>query len=283
MPCYEARVPDNSPPMRLDAYLARALPALPAHVLRGAFARRDVKMDGVRTRPEALAAQGALVQVYTAYQPQLDVVYEDGHILLINKPAGISVEEDGRGGMTLLSLAALYAREAYIPRLCHRLDNPTSGLLLLAKDDAAEQAALSAFKAHSMQKTYTCIVRGVMRPAENTCEAYLVKDAARAKVKIVSHNTPGSKPIITRYQTLHCDGETSRLRVDLLTGRTHQIRAHMAYLAHPVLGDDQYGDRAFNKRMKAGRLMLCATGLTLHADGVLQYLEGRHFEAAPPF
>lgn len=283
MRVYELTIPVDAENQRLENYLFQALSLLPAHVIRDAFKKRDIKMNGLRVSREALAMPGAKVQVYSDYAVCIPVVYEDEHILLINKPAGISCEDDGRGGMTIQSLMAEKAGGAYVPRLCHRLDHPTSGLLLLAKDNESERCLLEAFKQRKLQKIYHCLVRGEMRPPKAVKEAYLIKDAKQARVRIITHETPGALPIATQYETLSFDGTLSRLKVTLLTGRTHQIRAHMAFLSHPLLGDDKYGDRALNKRMKTGSLKLCATELTLHPGGCLSYLDGRKFIVDPPF
>lgn len=283
MNVYEAIVPENAPAQRLENYLSRAFPLLPPHVIRTALSKKDVKQNGVRCSREAALIPGARVQLYTAFQAEIPVVYEDEHILLLHKPAGISCDADSRGGMTVLNIAEKAAGGAYRPRLCHRLDNQTSGLLLLAKDDESEQILLEAFEQHTLEKVYECLVRGQMRPETATVNAFLVKDAARATVRVITHETPGALPIATQYETLSFDGTLSRLRVTLLTGRTHQIRAHMAFLSHPLLGDDKYGDRNFNKRMKTTALHLCAVSLTLHVGGCLSYLEGRTFTVQPPF
>ena len=283
MRMYDAVVPGKADGMTLGRYIAQAMPLLPAHAVRDAFSARDVKLDGKRAGKDALVFPGAKVQVYTNFALEIPVVYEDDRILLLNKPAGITCDEDEWGGMTVLSLMEKRAAGAYAPRLCHRLDNPTSGLLLLCKDDETEAALLDAFKERRLTKIYQCLVRGEMRPREDMKTAFLVKDAARAQVRIVTHETPGALPIATQYETLDFDGTLSRLRVTLLTGRTHQIRAHLSFLSHPILGDDKYGDRNLNKRLKAGGLKLCATELTLNAGGALSYLDGRRFEIQPPF
>ena len=284
MRVYEAIVPEQGyEGARLDAYLAQAMPLLPARILRDAFAARDVKMDGKRVSRDTPAHSGAKIQVYTAFLPALPVVYEDERILLINKPAGISCEEDGRGGMTVLSLLRERAGEEYTPRLCHRLDHLTSGLLLLCKDAESEEILLDMFRERNLTKIYQCLVKGEMRPRDAVREAYLIKDTGKGQVRIVTHETPGALSIATQYETLSFDGTLSRLRVTLLTGRTHQIRAHMSFLSHPILGDDKYGDRGFNKRLKAAGLKLCATELTLRPEGKLNYLSGRHFIIEPPF
>ncbi|MBR3018429.1 MAG: RluA family pseudouridine synthase [Clostridia bacterium] len=283
MRVYEAVVPPRAAGMRMDKYVSLAFSLLPDAVTRDAFSRRDVKADGKRTGKEALVQPGQQIRLYTDYDCALPAVYEDEHILLLNKPAGITCDADVWGGMTVLSLMAARAKGAYVPRLCHRLDHPTCGLLLLCKDDESEALLRDAFKERALEKIYQCLVRGEMRPPNALKEAYLVKDAERATVRVVTHATPGALPIATQYETLDFDGEISRLRVTLLTGRTHQIRAHMAFLSHPILGDDKYGDRVFNKRFKTTSLRLCATELTLHTEGCLAYLEGKHFSIEPPF
>ena len=283
MRVYEAIVPPGAEGMRLENYLAQAMPLLPAHVIRDAFAARDVKMDGKRCGREASVAAGSRIAVYTPFIPQIPIVYEDENILLVNKPAGISCEDDGRGGMTLLSLLTDRAAGAYTPALCHRLDHPTCGLLLLSKNDVSYACLLDAFRERRLTKIYQCLVRGEMRPPSDTREAFLIKDARQARVRVVTHETPGAVPIATRYETLAFSDGVSRLRVTLLTGRTHQIRAHMSFLSHPVLGDDKYGDRALNKRIRPGGLKLCATELTLFPGGKLAYLDGKTFSIDPPF
>lgn len=283
MNIYEADIPENQPDGKLSVYLSRALPLLPEHVLRDAFKNRDVKQDGARMSADAALVRGAHVQVYTPWEASLPIIYEDDNILVIDKPAGLSTDDDARGGMTVLSFLTQRAKGAYTPRLCHRLDNQTGGLMVLAKNEQSEACLLEAFKERSMSKRYVCLARGTLRPRSAVCDAYLVKDAAQGKVRVVSHGTPEAKPIRTAYETLSEKDGISRVLVTLLTGRTHQIRAHMAYLAHPILGDDLYGDRALNRRLKASRLMLCAVELTLNAGGPLAYLNGKTFSINAPF
>lgn len=286
MACYQTHIDPALSGQRLDAALRRTFPELPSWALRDAFTHRDVKLDGKRVRPELRVRGGELAQVYVMEQtPALDVVYEDDQLLLVNKRPGISVTEDEGGGATLTELAARYIRQqggVTAPQPVHRLDNQTSGLLLFAKTPQAQEILETAFWERLPQKEYTCLVRGIPKPPQALCRAYLTKDAAAARVTIRDHETPGSKPIATAYETLEA-GPVSRLRVELITGRTHQIRAHLAALGHPLLGDDVYGDRAFNRANKARRLMLCATRLTLRTGGRLPEVEGRTFTIPCPF
>ena len=288
MACYEWKVTTAAEGQRIDASIRRFLPEIPPHVLRQSFQRRDVKLDGKRVKPDARVSAGQLVQVYCMEPavPAIDVVYEDDDVLLINKRAGVSVEPDDKGGISLAELAHKYllTRDpaAPAPRPCHRLDNQTCGLIVFAKNERAEEILLQAFRERTMDKRYICLVRGMMKPPAATCKAYLLKDAQAARVTILDHPVPGAKSISTAYETLE-SGPISRLRVHLLTGRTHQIRAHLAALGHPLLGDDVYGDRAFNRLNHARRLMLCAASLTLETGGQLPQLDGRTFTIDCPF
>lgn len=289
MALYTLIVDQAAEGQRIDACLRRFLPEIPQPVMRDAFRRRDVKLDGKRVKPDVRVSAGQKVQLYCMEQNTalVDVVYEDEDVLLLNKRAGVSVEPDDKGGVSLMELAHRYLRQtnpdADAPRPCHRLDNQTCGLCLMAKTTRAEEILLQAFKERTMDKRYICLVRGMMKPPAATCHAWLIKDAKAAQVTVLDHSTPGAKPIITEYETME-SGPVSRLRVHLVTGRTHQIRAHMAALGHPLLGDDVYGDRAFNRAQKVqGKLMLCAASLTLDTGGQLPQLDGRQFTVKCPF
>ncbi len=277
MRVYSAMIPDHPGEKTLIAYLVHALPLLPQFVLRDAFAQHDVKMAGKRVPQNETPIPGTLVQVYTHWEAELPVVYEDEHILLINKPAGISCEDDGYGGMTVQSILGEKAR------ICHRLDNQTCGLLIAAKDLSSEECLTDAFKNRKLTKRYECIVKGSLKPPSQTAEAYIYRDEKLGRMRVVSHASPETKPIATQFETIKVIGQVSRLRVILLTGRTHQIRAHLAAMQHPILGDDVYGDWLFNQKNNTRRLMLCSTELVLMAGGVLSYLDNQVFRIDAPF
>lgn len=280
---YQCDVPLNLPDMRIGSYLSKALPLLPESVIREALKKRDVKADGVRMSADETAPRGKHICLYTGYAISLDVIWRSEHITVINKPAGLSCDTDAYGGQTLSEVLPICLENGDRLRAVHRLDNRTCGLLILAEDDETEAVLTQAIaERRGIIKQYTCIVKGEMRPPAAIKEAWLVKNAAAAKVRIISHNTPGSKPICTEYRTLKTDGSISRLEITLHTGRTHQIRAHMASLGHPVLGDDLYGDRNFNKT-GTGRLMLCASRLCFDNGFADADLRGKEIVIDPPF
>lgn len=272
---------------RIDECVSRQLPGLGPNGVRKVFQNRDVKLDGVRVKMDTRVYPGQTVTVYymenlLQSRPVLNVVYEDADVLLINKAAGISVEGDDGGGVSLTSLAAQYAGHPVFP--CHRLDNQTCGLILFAHHESALHVLEDVFFRRSLDKRYVCLVRGTPKPPECTCTAYLRKYPDQARVRVTDREVPGSTRIITAYETLETMEQISRLRVHLITGRTHQIRAHLAALGHPILGDDVYGDRSLNRDMKTqGRLKLCSTELCLDTGGRLPALDGKHFVISPPF
>lgn len=283
-------VPPQGEGERVDRLIGRYYPELPERSVRAAFLRRDVKLDGRRVAREEKARAGQELRIYLPEddpeQELLRVVYEDGDVLLVNKPAGISVEPDGKGGLTLTELCARHVREAdpdaAAPEACHRLDNQTSGLCLFARNAAAGEILREVFRRRSMEKYYECLVRGIPKPAAAECGAWLVKDAKAGRVRISDRPAPEGKEIRTGYETLEA-GPVSRLRVHLITGRTHQIRAHLAALGHPILGDDVYGDRKWNREKRVRNLRLCAVSLRLDTGGRLPALDGREFSIRAPF
>ena len=293
MPLKELIIPADSAGKRVADCVRATLPDTPESVIRRIFDARDVKLDGVRVPRDQAVRAGQVLRIWVpgalkaeSPVPPLSVVYEDADVLLVNKRAGISVETDARGGVTLTDLCAAYVArqdpEAFPPAACHRLDNRTSGLCLFARNPGALEILQDVFRSRKLEKYYVCLVRGIMKPPSAVCSAWLVKDARRAVVRITDRPEAGAKPVETGYETLE-SGPVSRLRVHLITGRTHQIRAHLASLGHPVLGDDLYGDREFNRREKARALKLCAVSLKLDTGGRLPQLDGREFTIDPPF
>lgn len=271
---YTVQTPENVPRISIEGYLRKAFPLLSPSAVRDALAARDVKINGARAKHGERVPGSAEVTVYTPQKMMIPVLYEDERLLVVDKPTGVSADEDAYGSVTVLKWAQLYAEGRYLPRLCHRLDNQTSGVLLLAKDTATEEALKEMFARRSGEKEYACLVSGRPQPASADCLAYLKKDPVHACVQISARECEGAKRIETEYETLE-GGRITLLRVRLHTGRTHQIRAHLAYLGHPILGDDLYGDRALNKQTGMNHLMLSAVRLKIDTCGKIPEIDGK--------
>ncbi|NLV59543.1 MAG: RluA family pseudouridine synthase [Clostridiales bacterium] len=289
MNLYTFVVPPEIGDVRLYALARRMLPELPEYAIKEAFAQKDVKMNGVRVSKDAIALPGAGVALYSRYggeRLEVPILFEDDHVLVVRKPIGVSCQADAKGGKTIVELVWSALQNvnpnASEPLLCHRLDNQTDGLLLLAKDEETQGFMMDAFKRRQIHKTYICLVKGAPAQEHAVLEAYLVKDAAKGKVRVQADARCGGLPIKTEYRVLE-RGPISRLEVTLHTGRTHQIRAQLNAIGHPIVGDDQYGDRTLNKAYKAKGLMLCATKLTFSLTGPMDYLNECSFQIEPQF
>lgn len=263
--------------------LERELPLLPPAAIRKALKTKDIRVNGQKVQDNVPLRPGDSVLLYTlAKAQQIPVLFENDDCIIINKPAGISADEEERSGFNVLTWAQDCLDSSSQPFLVHRLDNQTSGLMVIAKHKAAEEALSQAFKDNQVEKEYVCEILGSPKPPLGVVTNWLTKDSAAGRVKVHHQQVSGSKQIITEYAVLVA-GQVSRLLVRLHTGRTHQIRAHMAFLGHPLLGDDVYGDRDANKTYKARSLRLCATRLGFPASCPLISLRGKQFSIAPPF
>ncbi len=274
-------------PMVLSQFLRQAFPSLPAKQLTNALERRDVKRDGKRMGARDMVLPGDRLQVYiderylSADEALPQILFEDNNILLCVKQPGIAVTEDASGAPTL---EKLIQRSHPTARACHRLDYYTGGIVAFALNDKSRRALEEAFKQRTLRKFYRCLVFGKPRDGQALLRGYLKKDADKAFVHIYEHNVPGSLPIETAYQMLDSCETVSLLRVELITGRTHQIRAHLASIGYPVCGDDRYGDREKNREFRVRSQQLWATELEMHFDGgPLAYLNGRRFSVKPAF
>jgi len=260
------------------------------------LAGRQIKRGGTRLDAGDWIHGGDELTVYLpqelagrAVAPEasaIPTVYEDERIWLVNKPRGIASRgaDDPRGEPGVLELLQKLSgmRGAQRPPvLCHRLDHQTGGLLLLAKDAVTEAALREAFARRTVEKLYTCLTVGMPEPERAELCAYLRKDARAARVTVRDAPFAGAHPIRTAYRVLEA-GAVARVEVRLITGRTHQIRAHLAHIGHPILGDDKYGYRAANRAHGARAQCLWATGLTLRGSA-LGDLDGRSFAVEAPF
>ena len=260
-----------------------AWPTAPDLAFRLALKKRDIKVNGQRVSTTCEVQTNDHIEWYTIWEPaQIHVLYQDQQVLLVNKPAGLSTDRQNPGQASLLDWAQAHVGEGGTVRLVHRLDQQTSGLLLLALDDLAEERLGQLLRERRVKRQYTCLVGG--NPPEHALlEDFLLKDALKAKVTVSRQSVPGSRPIITEIALVAREGELSRLRVTLHTGRTHQIRAHLAFHGWPIVGDDKYGDRRLNKRQGGTRLRLAATKLELPKDDALLDISGTSWQVEAPF
>ncbi len=269
-------IPTGVLSMPLRRYLLRAFPAMPPWLVRETLKKRDVRVNGVKSGPDAAVHAGDVLAIYVdeRYLTGLpDVIYEDSDLLVIEKPAGVSVDVDGQGigADTMISRLRAVCPGA---RLCHRLDTWTGGVLIAAKNDAAEEHMRAIFRSHELTKLYQCVVTGDPPQNEIRLTGWLQKDSAASRVRVLDHPSPGAQPIETRCRTLTSRNGLARLEVELITGRTHQIRAHLSHVGLPLLGDDKYGNREANRRWKVTQPLLWCVRISF---------EGHVFESPPKF
>lgn len=223
---------------------------------------------------------GAFAGALSSVSGQVTVVYADEDMIACNKPQGMTCTvADGPGGTLEEYVAQRYGEVLPV----HRLDANTGGLVLLARNEAA-RAALAAMLADGrIRKRYRAILRGRPHPAAAVCSASLTKDAGRARVRVFDQPVPGSKPIRTGYRVLCAQEDLCLVELELMTGRTHQLRAHMAHLGHPVLGDEKYGDWALNKRYGLRRQALWAVELEFAPSPEFPRWDGLVLRSNAPF
>lgn len=234
---------------------------------------RSVKINGVRVGVDMNVNTGDVIYVYLPDREKdsIEVVYRDENILVVNKSSGIEVE--GPDSLTE-RINNILTDAVAVP--VHRLDRNTMGLVVYALNKTAEKELLESFKIREIDKTYNCIVVGTPKQHSAKLKAFLFKDSKKSLVYVSNTQKQGYLPIETHYQVLKTMGELSLLEVKLVTGRTHQIRAHLAFLKTPILGDGKYGYNKVNRRYRVKTQLLCCTKITFHfKQGTLKYLDGK--------
>ncbi|MCR4706699.1 MAG: RluA family pseudouridine synthase [Clostridiales bacterium] len=281
--------------MRVIPVLLRHAEGISPQVLKKMLQSRDVRIDGRRTDRDEAVFAGQEIRAYLPKQvlrrtkalEESRLVYLDEFLCVIEKPQGLPCEDSrGECGDTAYSRT----RELLLQKgekgeliLCHRLDVKTGGLLVFAREAEAAETLVTAFRTRTIEKEYECLVKGCPQKKEATLTGYLRKDAAAASVSVTDEPRPGAVRIETRYRVIE-EGRISRLRVDLLTGRTHQIRAHLAHIGHPILGDDRYGDRMLNRAEGVTAQRLWAVRLRFNGlEGRLSYANGLTLTVPCPF
>lgn len=303
----ELLIGKNDAGQRLDRFLAKAFPKLGQGYVCGAVRKKRIKVGNKRTEPNYMLRENDSVQLYindellelqpaqaedfTAAGDDLAVIYEDENLLLVDKKPGLVVHEDDENTVdTLINRIKKYLaakgeyepenEHSFAPALCNRIDRNTGGIVIAAKNAEALRILNQKIKDRELQKLYLCILVGCPEKKEGTMTAYLEKDSRTNTVTVTGKKTPANLTIKTKYRVLDSFGDLSLAEVDLLTGRTHQIRAHFAYIGHPLLGDGKYGRNPVNKKYGMKYQALYSYKLTFRFTtdgGILSYLNGREF------
>ena len=304
----ELTIGKNDAGQRVDRFVSKPLPLLPPALLQKYIRLKRIKVNGGRAQRDQRLQEGDVLQLYindeffdkprednlflTLFRPSLDIVYEDENLMLLNKRPGLVVHADETEKVnTLINhiQAYLYQKRewnprwenAFTPALCNRIDRNTGGIVIAAKNAETLRIINQKIRDREIDKRYLCITVGAPRPPQGEVSCFLLKDEKKKQVAVYHRPVPGGKTAVTRYRTLETRGELSLLEVELLTGRTHQIRATMADLGCPLLGDGKYGDGSVNRRYGETRQALYSYRLTFDFPtdaGLLNYLRGRSFQ-----
>lgn len=296
----------NDANQRLDKFIQKSVPRLPQSMMYKAIRNKRIKINGKRAEISTRLQAGDIVQMYindeffdTAVETEfmaapavLDIVYEDENIILIDKKNGLVVHEDNENTVdTLINRLKHYLYDkgeykpeeenSFAPSLCNRLDRNTGGIVIAAKNAESLRILNQKIKDRELEKYYLCITVGVPPKKNDTITAYLEKNSDDNTVKVTDRKTDKNKTIITTYKVLKVKENLALLEIKLDTGRTHQIRAHMAHIGCPLLGDGKYGINKINKEYKIKTQALYSYKLkfTFETDsGCLEYLNGKEFE-----
>ena len=311
----ELHVTENEAGQRLDKLLAKFLNQAPKSFLYKMMRKKNIVLNGKKCTGNEKLKQGDSIKLFFSDETiekfsagtyaipkkekinMLPIIYEDEQVLLMNKPVGVLSQKAKDSDVSAVEILINYLMETdqlskeqfrtFHPSICNRLDRNTSGILVAGKTLPALQEMNRFFKERTIAKYYRCLVKGRVIKNEEYIKGYLVKDQKTNKVSITKKKTEEGVPIETEYCVIQSNAEVSLLEVHLITGKTHQIRAHLASIGHPIIGDYKYGDKQINEMYRQ------AYGLKsqlLHAyrlemplsNGSLAYLNDKKFVAELP-
>lgn len=311
----ELNIRSNEAGQRLDKFLGKYLNLAPKSFLYKMMRKKNITLNGKKASGQEKLSGGDIVRLFLsdetvgkfsakqesalperASRIKLDIIYEDRHTIFINKPAGILSQKSSKDDVSmveyltdyLLNTGQITQKElrTFHPSVCNRLDRNTSGILAAGKTLAALQDLSAMFKERTLGKYYLCLVSGRVETAERI-SGYLTKDSRTNKVRLHPEAEAGASRIETEYRPVSTNGSATLLEVHLITGKTHQIRAHMASQGHPLIGDYKYGSRrineAYKKKYNLSSQFLHAYRLCFpKCTGALAALSGKELTAPMP-
>lgn len=297
----------NDAGRRLDKFIQKTMPTLPVSLMYRYIRTKHIKVNRKKAEISTKLNEGDVVEAwisdefFTKAEPKydfltapinLDVVYEDENIILVDKKQGVLVHPDDKEYRdTLIGRIQHYlydkgeynpdAENCFAPALANRIDRGTGGIVIAAKNAESLRILCDKIKEREIDKQYLAVIHGIPAKKEATLEGFLEKNENKNKVYLKSSRDGDALSIKTRYRVLASKNNLSLIEVDLLTGRTHQIRAHMASIGHPLLGDGKYGKLNADKKLGFTRQALYSYKLTFNFQtdgGILNYLNGKTFK-----
>ena len=296
----------NEADQRFDKFITKTVPSLPQSLMYKYLRTKRIKLNGKKAEISARLKEGDIVEMYindeffikeeSVYDfmrasTNLDIIYEDENIILLNKKVGLLCHPDNNEYTdTLIGRVKRYLYEkgeynpdeesSFTPALVNRIDRNTGGIVIAAKNAAALRILNKKLKDREIEKYYLCVVHGIIGKKSDILKGYLIKNEDKNLVKIYNKKIENSKEIKTEYKVLGEKNGLSLIEVHLLTGRTHQIRAHFAFVGHPLMGDGKYGTNTLNKKYGYKKQFLYSYKLIFNftTDALtLEYLNGKEF------